>query len=205
MADNEEIEAEAPLTKTKETKNTKTNWSKAFEKVKEKRRANIESKKQEKLLNSAKLLVEEQAKQQASLKPIEKVNNKSDEEEIIVVKSKSKPKPKKKIIIVEFVKWYSSTSTYNTQGLQTAGLTLKYLYNQSSPASLSNNNYDHNSSHYSNINWWYGIISNYFDGNLKVLLKLKKYQIFDISLVSCKQETQPKKNGLSTATMVQKI
>lgn len=68
MADNEEIEEnikeieaeEAHLTKTKKQRTQKRTES--FEKVKEKRRLNIELKKQEKLLNSAKLLVEKQVK-----------------------------------------------------------------------------------------------------------------------------------------------
>ena len=91
MADNEEIEdnIEEPLTKPKKPRTPKQ--IEAFEKVKEKRKQNIELKKQEKLLNSAKLLVEEETKKQSSLKPIEEIvsESESEEEEIIVAKSKT--------------------------------------------------------------------------------------------------------------------
>ena len=74
MADNEEIEEnieeveiEAPLTKPKKPRTQKQ--IEAFEKVKEKRRQNIKAKKQEKLLNSAKLLVEEEMKRKKQSAP----------------------------------------------------------------------------------------------------------------------------------------
>ena len=65
MDDNEEIEEnnEESLTKTKRGNELKQ--IEAFEKVKEKRRQNIESKKQEKLINS-KILVEEEMKKQSA-------------------------------------------------------------------------------------------------------------------------------------------
>lgn len=58
MSDNEEIEAniEEPLTKPKKQRTQKQ--MEAFEKVKEKRRSNIEAKKQQKLIDSAKLIVQ---------------------------------------------------------------------------------------------------------------------------------------------------
>jgi hypothetical protein len=95
MADNEEIEenieeVEAPLTKPKRQRTQKQ--MEAFEKVKQKRKADIELKKQEKLINSAKVLIEEQAKKQSS-----EVDSDGEEEEIIVVrKPRAKPKPKPK-------------------------------------------------------------------------------------------------------------
>ncbi len=55
MSDNEEIEEniEEPLTKPKKQRTQKQ--MEAFEKVKEKRRSNIEAKKQQKLIDSAKI------------------------------------------------------------------------------------------------------------------------------------------------------
>ena len=62
MSDNEAIEEniEVPLTKQKKPRSQAQ--IEAFEKVKEKRKANLEAKKQEKLLNSAKLLLEQESK-----------------------------------------------------------------------------------------------------------------------------------------------
>jgi hypothetical protein len=61
ISENEQIEEikEVPLTKPKRERTQKQ--IEAFERVKEKRRQNIEAKKKEKLLNSAKLLVESQS------------------------------------------------------------------------------------------------------------------------------------------------
>lgn len=120
---NEEINEEVPLTKTKKPRSQKQ--MEAFEKVKEKRRANIEAKKQEKLLESAKMLVEnnsvrENTKSKSVSRKVKHQGNSacdrgdtwgqspreqdesSSEEEVIIVK-KSKPKPKKKVrqIIIE--------------------------------------------------------------------------------------------------------
>ena len=67
ISENEVIEEnfeEVPLTKQK--KPSSQAQVEAFEKVKEKRRQNLESKKQEKLLKSAKLLIEEENKKQNS-------------------------------------------------------------------------------------------------------------------------------------------
>jgi hypothetical protein len=61
ISENEQIEEikEVPLTKPKRERTQKQ--IEAFERVKEKRRQNIEAKKKEKLLKSAKLLVESQS------------------------------------------------------------------------------------------------------------------------------------------------
>ena len=61
-SENEDIEEslEVPLTKQKKPRSQAQ--IEAFEKVKEKRRQNLEAKKQEKLINSAKLLLEEETK-----------------------------------------------------------------------------------------------------------------------------------------------
>lgn len=116
MSDISENEAneetlEVPLTKQKKPRSQAQ--MEAFEKVKEKRRQNLEAKKQEKILNSAKLLIEEETKKASvkpapkkKLKPVEPLpeseSESESEEEVIVVK-KSKPKPKKKVrkIIIE--------------------------------------------------------------------------------------------------------
>jgi hypothetical protein len=70
MSDISETEAieenfEVPLTKEKKPRSQAQ--VEAFEKVKEKRRLNLEAKKQEKLLNSAKLLIEEENKKKLKL------------------------------------------------------------------------------------------------------------------------------------------
>lgn len=77
MSDNSENEVieeniEEPLTKPKRPRTQKQ--MEAFEKVKEKRRANIEAKKEEKLLQSAKLLIE---KQTNSITPVKSSEPKS--------------------------------------------------------------------------------------------------------------------------------
>ena len=118
MSDNEAIEAieeniEEPLTKPKKPRSQKQ--VEAFEKVKEKRRTNIEAKKQQKLLESAKLLIETHQPQTPQTQPKngknrivaepEPMEEESDVEEIVVVKKskqlKAKPKPKRRIIVVE--------------------------------------------------------------------------------------------------------
>ena len=65
MSDNSENEGneeslEVPLTKQKKPRSQAQ--IEAFEKVKEKRKQNLEAKKQEKLINSAKLILEEETK-----------------------------------------------------------------------------------------------------------------------------------------------
>ena len=127
MSDNSENEAieeslEVPLTKQKKPRSQAQ--IEAFEKVKEKRRQNLEAKKQEKIINSAKLILEEETKRsnfacEAPLKksqPKKKVKHvepeqepetesesESEEEVIVVKKSKPVKKQKKvrKIIIEE--------------------------------------------------------------------------------------------------------
>jgi len=61
-SENENIEEslEVPLTKQKKPRSQAQ--IEAFEKVKEKRRQNLEAKKQEKIINSAKLILEEETK-----------------------------------------------------------------------------------------------------------------------------------------------
>ena len=105
-SENEDIEEslEVPLTKQKKPRSQAQ--IEAFEKVKEKRRQNLEAKKQEKLINSAKLLLEEETKKTSRLKreiplkisqPKKKVKHvepepesesESEEEVIVVKKSK---------------------------------------------------------------------------------------------------------------------
>jgi hypothetical protein len=109
-SENEDIEEslEVPLTKQKKPRSQAQ--IEAFEKVKEKRRQNLEAKKQEKLINSAKLLLEEETKKTSRVEhevPLKKSQPKKkvkhvepepepkseseSEEEVIVVK-KSKPR-----------------------------------------------------------------------------------------------------------------
>ena len=112
----EENFEEVPLTKQKKPRSQAQ--VEAFEKVKEKRRQNLESKKQEKLLKSAKLLIEEENKKllepTVPVKPPSRQSKKygvkgerqvpyaepepeseSEEEVIVVRKARRNPKPKK--------------------------------------------------------------------------------------------------------------
>ena len=121
MSDISENEAneeslEVPLTKQKKPRSQAQ--IEAFEKVKEKRRQNLEAKKQEKLINSAKLILEEETKKTSHV-PLKKSQPKkkvkhvepepepesdSDSEEEVIVVKKSKPvKKQKKVrkIIIE--------------------------------------------------------------------------------------------------------
>jgi len=124
-SENEDIEEslEVPLTKQKKPRSQAQ--IEAFEKVKEKRRQNLEAKKQEKLINSAKLLLEEETKKTSRVErevplkksqpkkkvkhvepepePEHKSESESEEEVIVVKKSKPVKKQKKvrKIIIEE--------------------------------------------------------------------------------------------------------
>jgi hypothetical protein len=124
-SENEDIEEslEVPLTKQKKPRSQAQ--IEAFEKVKEKRRQNLEAKKQEKLINSAKLLLEEETKKTSRVEhevplkksqpkkkvkhvepepePEPKSESESEEEVIVVKKSKPVKKQKKvrKIIIEE--------------------------------------------------------------------------------------------------------
>jgi hypothetical protein len=119
-SDNEAIEEinEEPLTKPKVKKPRSPAQFEAFEKVKERRKQNLEVKKQEKLLNSAKLLLDEENKkinrpsvvrEKVKYKKVPQVEPESEcesesEEEVIVVKKKKpvkKPKKVRKIIIEE--------------------------------------------------------------------------------------------------------
>ena len=110
---------EVPLTKQKKPRSQAQ--IEAFERVKEKRRQNLEAKKQEKLINSAKLILEEETKKTSHVplkksQPKKKVKHvepepepetesesQSEEEVIVVKKSKPVKKQKKvrKIIIEE--------------------------------------------------------------------------------------------------------
>jgi hypothetical protein len=114
-SDNEPIEdnLEVPLTKSKKPRSQAQ--IEAFEKVKEKRRQNLEAKKQEKILNSAKLILEEETKKKSEKLPSKKKvkhvepepepepESESEEEVIVVKKAKPIKKQKKvrKIIIEE--------------------------------------------------------------------------------------------------------
>jgi hypothetical protein len=96
------------LTKPKKQRSQKQIES--FEKTMRLRRENIEKRKEEKLLQSAKLLLEKNEipknnipktnkavyQSSSSEKEDESINESSEEEEVIVVKSKPKPKPKSK-------------------------------------------------------------------------------------------------------------
>lgn len=115
---NTEQSTDEPLTKPKRERTAKQ--LEAFEKVKQKRQQNIEIKKQQKLLESAKLLVENETKKkeevskpqpqpqsQPKLKPQPKAEMLSEcteaetsEEEVIIVK-KAKPKKKVRKVIIE--------------------------------------------------------------------------------------------------------
>ena len=98
----EEINEEVPLTKIKKQRTQKQ--MEAFEKVKQKRKENLEAKKQEKLINSAKILIEEETKRNPiskRIKPVEReIDTEEEEEEVIIVK-KTKPKKKVRKIIIE--------------------------------------------------------------------------------------------------------
>lgn len=123
MSDNSENEGneeslEVPLTKQKKPRSQAQ--IEAFERVKEKRRQNLEAKKQEKLINSAKLILEEETKKllepAVPVKPPSRQSKKygvkgerrvpyaepepepeseSEEEVIVVRKARRNPKPKK--------------------------------------------------------------------------------------------------------------
>lgn len=116
MSDIVAIESNEPLTKPKKPKTAKQ--MEAFEKVKERRKQSIEANKQQKLLESAKLLIESESKKQSQPQPTKKQpkekplpeyterdesEDESEEEIIVVKKSKPKPKPKKKVrtVIIE--------------------------------------------------------------------------------------------------------
>ena len=123
MSDNSENEAieeslEVPLTKQKKPRSQAQ--IEAFERVKEKRRQNLEAKKQEKLINSAKLILEEETKKTSHVplkksqpkkkvkhvepEPEPETESESESEEEVIVVKKSKPvKKQKKVrkIIIE--------------------------------------------------------------------------------------------------------
>jgi hypothetical protein len=126
MSDNSENEAieenlEVPLTKQKKARSQAQ--IEAFEKVKEKRKQNLETKKQEKLLSSAKLLIEEESKRmipkhnsacgrggvvgehsslhKRKVKPQPEPESESESEEEVIIVKKSKPKKKVRKIIIE--------------------------------------------------------------------------------------------------------
>ena len=115
ISENEAIEENLEVPLTKQKKSRSQAQIEAFEKVKEKRRQNLESKKQEKLLNSARLLLEEETKRvpvkvqstkrvkHVEPQPEPESESESEEEVIIVKKSKPIKKQKKvrKIIIEE--------------------------------------------------------------------------------------------------------
>ena len=109
---------EVPLTKQKKPRSQAQ--IEAFERVKEKRRQNLEAKKQEKLINSAKLILEEETKKTSHVplknsqpkkkvkhvepEPEPETESESESEEEVIVVKKSKPvKKQKKVrkIIIE--------------------------------------------------------------------------------------------------------
>ena len=110
MSDNSENEGneeslEVPLTKQKKPRSQAQ--IEAFERVKEKRRQNLEAKKQEKLINSAKLILEEETKKTSHVplkksqpkkkvkhvepEPEPETESESESEEEVIVVKKSKP------------------------------------------------------------------------------------------------------------------
>jgi hypothetical protein len=131
ISENEQIEEikEVPLTKPKRERTQKQ--IEAFERVKEKRKQNIEAKKKEKLLNSAKLLVESQSAvnreipqmgkkvvRKKIVEPLPEESESESEEEIIVKtvrKPKAQPKKKKirKVIIEESETSESESEEYS--------------------------------------------------------------------------------------------
>ena len=103
------------ITKTKVKKTRTPAQVEAFKEVMKKRQENIKLRKDEKLIQSAKLLVEKNipiATPKAKPKKIiQEVNEDESEEEIIIVKSKPKPKKKTKKIIIE-----DTSSSDNSSG-----------------------------------------------------------------------------------------
>lgn len=113
--------ADEPLTKPKRPKTAKQ--MEAFKKVQEKRQQNIKEKNEKKLIEGARLMLQQQEKAKQAVPPTppttpqqpkpkkheilseytEVDQSDSDEEVVIVQKSKSKPKPKKKVtrVIIE--------------------------------------------------------------------------------------------------------
>ena len=121
ISENEAIEEnlEVPLTKIKKPRSQAQ--VEAFERVKEKRRQNLEAKKQEKLVNSAKLLLEQESLKSmpTESKPIKRKLKQvapdpepesESEEEVIVVKKATKKQKKVRQIIIE-----ESSSSDETQ------------------------------------------------------------------------------------------
>lgn len=111
---------DGPLTKPKKPRTAKQ--LEAFKKVQEKRQQNIKEKNEQKLIEGAKLMLQQQEKSKQTVPPTppstpqqpkrkheilseytEVDQSDSEEDVVIVKKSKSKPKPKKKVtrVIIE--------------------------------------------------------------------------------------------------------
>ena len=122
------------LTKTKIKKPRTTKKIEAFKEVIEKRKQNIALRKDEKLIKSAQLLVDNSKKQKQVVLPVvPPVESESEDEQIIIVKSK-KAKTKKKIIkrrvIIESSS--SSESDNGSSGSSSGGeMIRKYKSNKS--------------------------------------------------------------------------
>jgi len=101
----EEEESEKKLTKSKPKKPRSEKQMKAFQEVMNKRKQNIEKRKEEKLVEASKILVKNSIKEvKPKKKIIQQQEEESDtEEEIIIVKAKPKLEKKKKVkkIIIE--------------------------------------------------------------------------------------------------------
>ena len=113
----EDEESEKKLTKSKPKKPRSEKQKMAFQQVMEKRKKNIEQRKEEKLIEASKLLVKNATKniikkeikpkkeivQQESKSKSESESERETEEEIIIVKAKPKLEKKKKVkkIIIE--------------------------------------------------------------------------------------------------------
>ena len=130
MLDNEENEhkeiSDGELTKSKVKKARTPAQQEAFKEVMRKRQENIQLRKEEKIISSAKLLVEKNImppietpkvyKAKKTVYQPEPEPQSESEEEIIIVKSKPKPKKKTKKIIVE-----DSSSDDNSSGSSGGG------------------------------------------------------------------------------------
>ncbi len=121
IEDNNNELDDGEITKTKVKKARTPAQMNAFKEVLKKRQDNIKLRKDEKLIQSAKLLVEKNISvntpQIKTRKVIQQVQEESEEEEIIIVKANPKHKKKTKKIIIED----SSSSDNSSSGSGNGG------------------------------------------------------------------------------------
>ena len=121
IEDNNNELDDGEITKTKVKKARTPAQVEAFKEVLKKRQDNIKLRKDEKLIQSAKLLVEKNISintpQVKTRKVIQQVQEESEEEEIIIVKANPKHKKKTKKIIIED----SSSSDNSSSGSGNGG------------------------------------------------------------------------------------